>query len=617
MSIPITIQIGSNTSTKPFESNLNVDDPNGWVSGLVLQGTEGVTYTRVGARLQGTSIVRVWPYAVVVSGGGGGTPALSPYSPAASKWAAGRQADTTSIGIRRNTFAFVDFELPASATQLDVQAVSDLNQIDPNYLYDGAMGVWITDQYGQKTFQGFTVPGNSTPVYLSVNLPAGFRTVRVVLPDQARVARNSPASLGTCFLGLRANAAPNFLNPVAPANRYIFVGDSIPGGGGATQPLTDAFPLVFGRNIANSGVTIEQVSGGALTAQELDISALIARIIAQADGTQLNMVLIQYGTNNAGFVTNTTGDFGTRYAQLVDGLRAARPDLYIVAITPFTVRDYDARLETYRQPIRDLVASRNWLRVIEGPSLLNGLPQNAKNDGVHLSTAQHAEVATNLLAKLTNNGYVVLNQQDFDSSSSLPATYGTNNEFFVATNEARVSGTRSLKQLVLDPLKPIGPTDSQFANGRFTLSVNALVASGVAYVIGRFGRVEATDSNYGFTLVRTPGNNVAPYLVRVTNGAQPVFLKEAGPIPFAGSFLRVTSRRSGNVIGLAVQQMPDLMYLTPGGTFTSSVFVEWATVTDPNALPLTEGTCDIETVYTESNAGNGAYYDDIVVEKAV
>lgn len=70
MSTPVTILIGSNTSTKPFESNLNVDNAGGWVDGLVLQAADG-TYTRVGARLKGTSIVRVWPNPVVV---GGGTP---------------------------------------------------------------------------------------------------------------------------------------------------------------------------------------------------------------------------------------------------------------------------------------------------------------------------------------------------------------------------------------------------------------------------------------------------------------------------------------------------------------------------------------------------------------
>jgi hypothetical protein len=76
MSTPVTIVIGSNTSVKPFESNLNVDNAAGWVDGLVMQAEDG-TYTRVGSRLKGTSIIRVWPYTVIVGSGGSIPPTSS------------------------------------------------------------------------------------------------------------------------------------------------------------------------------------------------------------------------------------------------------------------------------------------------------------------------------------------------------------------------------------------------------------------------------------------------------------------------------------------------------------------------------------------------------------
>ncbi|MGI4819877.1 MAG: hypothetical protein ACRYFV_01590 [Janthinobacterium lividum] len=346
---------------------------------------------------QGLSNAVVVTVSDPVSGGGAG--ALTFYPVDDPYWQGGTYKFAALSGFRRNTFANFQTLIPAAATQLSLKVASDVGTLGP---YPGAIGVFITDASNATTFQQLNFTADGSQQIVSVpGLPAGDRKVRVMVADPARTTTNTQGQVGTVFYGFSTDAVPTLTLPPSsvPAVQMVYIGDSIEGGGGTDIAYTQAHTrLLADMIVANGGrLTVESVAGGSLnefygTATPDDVKAAnIARIKAEGGAAPRRIYACKLGTNDVGRAASDAATFGANYAALVDALHTADPSAEIWAITPLRVATYEATLETFRVPIRNLGSSRPWLKIREGSTVLT--TADLRPDGVHPVPAGHVTLA--------------------------------------------------------------------------------------------------------------------------------------------------------------------------------------------------------------------------------
>lgn len=219
---------------------------------------------------------------------------------------------------------------------------------------------------------------------------SGWHDYELILPYGDSVA----------FEGLHVDAAARFETVTPrPAVRYVAYGDSVTHGFSASD-VGRTYPFLVAQEknweLLNLGV-----GGRCSTGTDGNIVGAL----------NPNIVTVLIGVNDW-----QTGVPVARYranmAEFIDGLRAVQPQVPVYVLTPLWVAESwrpakrVADLEDYREALRALVRERRdrQLHLIEGPSLIDPLPELFDLVAVHPNDAGFASLAERLAIALPSAG---------------------------------------------------------------------------------------------------------------------------------------------------------------------------------------------------------------------
>lgn len=169
----------------------------------------------------------------------------------------------------------------------------------------------------------------------------------------------------------------------APARRLVVVGDSIACGFSCSHPTLEAWSQLIRADGVYSVTCLARGGDAATGLPNLATPAF--------DGTSENVLWIALGYNDYSGQTNPA-TVATAYAEFIDRVHAAHPDVQVICQTPITAAvevGVTYSLGDYRTAIANLIASRPWARVVDGTTIVTA----PLVDGIHPGTAGNATYA--------------------------------------------------------------------------------------------------------------------------------------------------------------------------------------------------------------------------------
>lgn len=121
------------------------------------------------------------------------------------------------------------------------------------------------------------------------------------------------------------------------------------------------------------------------------MQTLVAFIVA----ANPKYIWLAIGTNDYGLNAQSAAAFGAKYAQLLDALHSALPNIPIYAQTPLvrsneSANNFGNTTGDYRTAIGTAVSGRGWATLVDGTTILT---TNDLADGVHPHLAGHLKYA--------------------------------------------------------------------------------------------------------------------------------------------------------------------------------------------------------------------------------
>ena len=220
-----------------------------------------------------------------------------------------------------------------------------------------------------------------------ITLPAGTKNVQLI-----ESANSKPAGtiLGTYLTSIQVSGSKFIkINETTVAEKFVFLGDSITVGGGATAPSEDGYAKLmkyedsvevgllgygFGR-LKDFGET-----AGKRNAVIADIGEMFSNV-----STTKNLI-ISLGTNDFGLDATPAATFKTWMENLLDDINADDSSIVIYVISPIIRVTDGALLDDYRTDIGTVCAARAFATHIPGKPILTTLDLA---DNVHPTTAGH------------------------------------------------------------------------------------------------------------------------------------------------------------------------------------------------------------------------------------
>lgn len=220
-----------------------------------------------------------------------------------------------------------------------------------------------------------------------IDLPAGRKRVEIVAG-----MHDGPTVLGA--FPVMAYLAGGTICQVIDAtteNRLIIYGDSIAVGAAAAVPPAQGWGALL-REVWPGNVM--WIGRGGMTFKDNNQDAT-ARATFTARVAALNPAVLwmALGTNDYGYNYWTAAAFGTAYADLLDRLHAALPDLAVYAQSPIprdveTANAGGSTLGDYRAAVAAACTGRAWCTFVDGTQIVS---VSDTSDGTHPTTAGHAK----------------------------------------------------------------------------------------------------------------------------------------------------------------------------------------------------------------------------------
>ena len=193
----------------------------------------------------------------------------------------------------------------------------------------------------------------------------------------------------------RPDGAPTTTIPVTPIGApvtYVAIGGGETLGLGARHPIAEAWPQVlFRTSLPVQSVFFSVASDGATTAQAVEDQLPLA--------IQLNPTVVTVWLSTADLAHRVPApEYEANLRALLRGLRAGGVARVLVAnvpppepnpTEPVLTRELGGRIDAYNAAVARVVAA-------EGAELVDlhaGGPLSTSDDGIHLSTAGHVEIA--------------------------------------------------------------------------------------------------------------------------------------------------------------------------------------------------------------------------------
>jgi len=253
---------------------------------------------------------------------------------------------------------------------------------------------------------GVRIDGSSFSTY-SINNTLGNSTYEVVIPVGAhtvilRDGSKNYTSYGNIVKTISASAPLTPVSQTAPLRRLVILGDSIGTGFLCDHPTTDAWPLLI-RDAGIWATTTHTGGGWALSqfaSNPTQINSIISTLTPCFDGTQLNVLYIALGYNDAYGQLSSTA-YGIYLSNLIDAVHAALPNVVVILQSPITanIETFGAvTLTQYRSAVHTIASARYpWCLEINGATDITAA---LSLDGVHPTTVGNITYASSVVSKL-------------------------------------------------------------------------------------------------------------------------------------------------------------------------------------------------------------------------
>jgi len=291
----------------------------------------------------------------------------------------------------RSPAGFVEFRTSETAIDVKVAGNNTPNSslADCEVLVDGVYN------------QSLRVINDNVVETKSITLPAGEKIVTLIngYTNAATSGNITIANEGVFIQGVVTTGTIEVKKPTVPANKWLFVGNSITAGNAATHPSATGFAALF-RNDGRS-LQVDAFGSRTLATTTTNLANQMASFVsAEMDGSLTNTIFIFLGTNNFAF-NQSKATFKTYYGLFLDAIRAIRTDIDIYCVSPLNRTTYStpnsggATCEDYSDAIQELLVTRTWAKFIYGKTLVS--ISNISGDGVHPTQTGMQEIHDNLL----------------------------------------------------------------------------------------------------------------------------------------------------------------------------------------------------------------------------
>lgn len=311
---------------------------------------------------------------------------------------------------------FSRYVIQTNAPSITVHSLTDLVSFAGGY---NSTGLVVN---GTVQGNGSQLGATGTTTDTIYSLPAGTNTLELIDGPCGETAVNTPPIRYTPVLSyqLPHGSSHSVTTPTAPTKRIVLLTDSIGGGaftdaGPNQASVYQAWPILMRKNALASGsgtfagahVTYAGTGGRMWRDEALDstaITASIARLTAQLDGTSANLLIVAMLTNDHGFGT-TAANLQTWVGNWADAVNAAFPSLKIVIVSATHKASEGANaggstLAQMATSLQNVVTARSAYMVFVSGLGLVTYPTNFAADNLHLKTAGMTEYEVNLRAAL-------------------------------------------------------------------------------------------------------------------------------------------------------------------------------------------------------------------------
>ena len=298
----------------------------------------------------------------------------------------------------RSPMGFVEFR--TSETVFDVKIGGNWSTASSSYDEQSQIEVFVDGVYNQSV----TLTADNTTQTYEITLSSGSKIVTLTNGYTANDLSGSitlPEN-GVYVQGVVTSGNIEIKIPVTPANKWLFIGNSITTGASSSLPSVNGFAGLFRAD----GLDIQLDSWGArrlLTYDPTLVGEMVEHVSEQMDGRTTNTVVILLGTNN--FTVSgghSAATFVSWYGAFIDSLHNIRPDITIYCVSPLNRTSYDtpnsqgSTLQDYADSMTTMVSDRSgWGNIF----YINGKPLVSlanTTDGLHPNTTGMAELFTNL-----------------------------------------------------------------------------------------------------------------------------------------------------------------------------------------------------------------------------
>ena len=345
-------------------------DWDGSASTITTQGSSAITFAVTGA-ISKTDVSEVY------------------YAASANMYHDNKLAVSETYAVRHNQFARLRFT--TSGTRVTLHQTSTIQG-----LYGGhyaSVSVWSNSSY-----QSLSTAANANVSEVhDVTLPAGSNKIIDLI--EGSQTYYSGSVLGTFISGIRIPTDGVITAPTAPANRAVVMIDSIGSGFINTNSQTDN-PIAVLRSMFDGQVTA--LGWGSASTYDFSNSGVVATwaasIASMLDGASTNRLVFQMMTNDYGLSLQSTANYATNTAALIDAVKALVPNLQVIFLTAIsrispaaeTANGLGSTLDDYRTAASGLTSGRSWVRVVTGKYCVSNANHDA--DGIHVTTDGAASI---------------------------------------------------------------------------------------------------------------------------------------------------------------------------------------------------------------------------------
>lgn len=300
---------------------------------------------------------------------------------------------------------YAEWRFTTNAQILEITGTTD---IEDDYGSYGHLGLWVNGVWTTPNLD-FTANGTQTFTFRLYGTHATLgstKTIKIVTSLQS-FPNDEPYAQGSYIDSVVLKdwfATPTYtLIPPSDAYKLIVYGDSITVGAFASSPARNA-PAVLVRWLwGDRNVMVEGHGFRALYDDASDATAR-TNFANRLAGYNAQYLWLAIGTNDYGASADwSAANFGTAYADLLDKIHTAAPDLQIFCQSPIqriapageTANGFGNTLDDYRSQISTAVSTRtSYCTYVNGAS--GGVVSNAgiDTDGIHINNVgagQYAE----------------------------------------------------------------------------------------------------------------------------------------------------------------------------------------------------------------------------------